>query len=110
MEHDKKPFLVIREQGVWRFTPRDSLVASHVPAQRAFLLAALEQPDPARTGVVLDLSRAAVVDSLGLTLVVKLQRTCRQQGYTFRVEGANPEVSRLFQVFSLNDLFGMQEG
>lgn len=109
MDFEKKPFLVTRDGGAWRFTARESLMARHVPAQRAFLSAALEAANPDRTAVVLDLSRAAVVDSLGITLVVKLQRTCRQQGVGFRVEGANPEVTRLFKVFSLNDLFGMQE-
>ena len=79
-----------------------NLVAGTVAAQRVFLG---EHLDRAKHAVVLDLGGAELVDSLGITLVVGLYKSCQERKLDFSVEGVNAEVMRLFKFFSLNDVF-----
>lgn len=98
-------FLVSREGDLLRFQAQANLVASHVPGQRAFLQEAIKA---ASATVVMDLSRVEIMDSLGITLLVRIYKTCQERGLVFRVTGANPEILRLAGFFSLTDLFEMQ--
>jgi anti-anti-sigma factor len=97
-----KPFKVTKENGALRFTAAEDLVARNIPAQRAQLLEAMQE---AAGPIVLDLSRIEMVDSLGITLVVRIYKTCQEKQVPFRVEGASTEILRLFKFFSLSDLF-----
>ena len=106
MASKPRPFKVARDRDGTRFTALRSLVASEIPLQRAQLLEALQD----LTGpVILDLSKAEMVDSLGLTLIVRLFKSCEAKALPFAVEGANPEVMRLFSFFTLSDLFPVKE-
>ena len=100
-------FAILLEGGTLRLKAQDSLSAAHVAAQRAFLKECLGQ---AGNAVVLDLSSSELVDSLGITLVVGLYKSCKEKGLAFSVEGANAEVARLFKFFSLDELFEIREG
>jgi anti-anti-sigma factor len=96
------PFVVTKENNTVRLTALDDLIAMHTPLQRACLQELLKEIVDA---VVLDLSRIEMVDSLGITLVVRLYKTCQAKGLPFHVEGASPELMRLFRFFCLSDLF-----
>jgi anti-sigma B factor antagonist len=101
-----KPFQVSEENGGLRFTAAEALVARNIPDQRA----QLQEDLSAATGpVVLDLAQVDVVDSLGITLVVRLYKSCEQKGLAFSVAGASAEILRLFRFFSLSDLFPIKE-
>lgn len=96
------PFHAVAKEGVLHLEARTPLVAAYVAAQRDFLKAQL---DRAERAVVLDLTCAELVDSLGVTLIVGLFKSCRERQLGFSVVGANTEVLRLFHFFSLNDCF-----
>jgi anti-sigma B factor antagonist len=100
-------FTIHKEDGILRLEALDDLSASHVSAQQAFLKTCLDQAGEA---VVLDLRRAELVDSLGITLLLGLWKSCKEKGLAFRVEGVNAEISRLFHLFSLDRVFEFREG
>ena len=92
--------------GVLRIPSNGNLVASTVEALRK---SAMEALTPPCTEVVLDLTTADVVDSLGITLMLGLFKTCQQKKIPFRVEGASPDLLRVFKLFSLPRLFPILE-
>lgn len=100
------PFKVTLEGTTLRLAPLGNLVANNVDAQRAALKEHLGQ---AQKAVVLDLGAAELVDSLGITLVVGLYKSCKERGLAFSVAGASAEVLRLFKFFSLNEVFEIRE-
>ena len=89
-----------------RISTDGNLVASTVDALRKVSLEHLEHPC---SEVVLDLASAEVVDSLGITLMLGLFKTCQQKQLAFKVEGASPDLMRVFKLFSLPRLFTVQE-
>lgn len=92
--------------GTLRIPSGGNLVASTVEERRKVAMEALATPC---TEAVLDLAGAEVVDSLGITLILGLFKTCQQRKIAFRVEGANPDLMRVFKLFSLPKLFPIQE-
>jgi anti-anti-sigma factor len=92
--------------GTLRITAPGNLVASTVEAMRKVAMEALAQPCKE---AVLDLSASEVVDSLGITLILGLFKTCQQRKVAFRVEQANPDLMRVFKLFSLPKLFTIKE-
>ena len=94
------------ENGSLRIAAGGNLVASTVEDRRKAAMEALAAPC---AEAVLDLSEAEVVDSLGITLILGLFKTCQQRKIPFRVEGANPDLMRVFKLFSLPKLFPIQE-
>ena len=89
-----------------RIAAGGNLVASTVEERRKAAMEALTVPC---TEAVLDLSASEVVDSLGITLILGLFKTCQQRKISFRVEGASPDLMRVFKLFSLPKLFPIQE-
>ena len=83
-----------------------NLVASTVEERRKAAMEALATPC---SMAILDLSTAEVVDSLGITLILGLFKTCQQRKISFRVEGASTDLMRVFKLFSLPKLFPIQE-
>jgi anti-sigma B factor antagonist len=83
-----------------------NLVASTVEALRKVVQEALTAPC---TSVSLDLRSAEVVDSLGITLILGLFKTCQQKKIPFQVEGVSPDLLRVFKLFSLPRLFTILE-
>ncbi|NTV73139.1 MAG: STAS domain-containing protein [Holophaga sp.] len=83
-----------------------NLVASTVEGRRKAAMEALAAPC---TEAVLDLTESEVVDSLGITLILGLFKTCQQRKIGFRVEGANADLMRVFKLFSLPKLFPIKE-
>ena len=91
---------------VLRIPTQGNLVASTVEALRKVAMALLATPC---SEVVLDLSSADMVDSLGITLILGLFKSCQQKQLAFRVEGASPDLMRVFKLFSLPRLFPVLE-
>ena len=89
-------------EGESRLVVKEDLVASSVTRLRAEMLEAVEQ---AGGSVVLDLSAASQVDSLGISLVVGLFKTCQKRGLAFQVEGVNANILRIFELFKLTRHF-----
>ncbi len=92
--------------GVLRLNPRGDLVASTVEGLRDAMLKALEK---AAGPVVLDLSATRQIDSLGITLVLGLFKTCQQKRLAFSIEGVSADIHRVFRLFNLTRFFPVQE-
>lgn len=92
--------------GTTRLQPKGDLVASTVEALRDALLKSLEE---AEGPVVLDLAASRQVDSLGITLVLGLFKSCQQKGLAFSVEEVNPDIHRVFRLFNLTKIFPVKE-
>ena len=95
-----------RKNGDLRLKPKGDLVASRVDAQRLSLMKALEEGSG---NVILDLGSAQQVDSLGITLVLGLFKSCQKQGFAFSVEGVSPDILRVFRLFNLQKFFPIRE-
>lgn len=90
-----------------RLEAHGDLVASTVEQERSALLSRVET----LTGpVIFDLSRVKEIDSLGITLVLGLFKSCQKLGLPFSVEGVSPEIMRVFRLFSLPKVFPVKEG
>ena len=89
-----------------RLAPRTDLVASTVEGHRGSMMKALEGAGEA---VVLDLSAVNQVDSLGITLVLGLFKSCQKAGAVFSVEGVKPDILRVFKLFNLTKFFTVKE-
>lgn len=83
-----------------------NLVASTVDAHRKAAMEALAGPC---AEVVLDLAASEVVDSLGITYLLGLYKTCQQRRIPFRVVRANPDLMRVFRLFNLQKIFSIEE-
>ncbi len=83
-----------------------NLLASTVEAERSRLQALLQH---ARGPVVLDLRKVEEIDSLGITLVLGTFKSCHKNGLPFSLEGVNPDLMRVFRLFSLPKLFPVKE-
>jgi anti-anti-sigma factor len=93
-------------EGGLRLNPKCELVASTVEALRDGLLKALGE---AKGPVILDLSYTKQIDSLGITLVLGLFKTCQQKGLGFSVEGVSADILRVFRLFNLTKFFLVKE-
>ena len=60
-------------------------------------------------GVVLDLAAVEQLDSLGITLVLGLFKSCQKAGRAFSVEGVKPDIMRVFKLFNLPRFFPIAE-
>ncbi|MBP1628282.1 MAG: hypothetical protein H6Q00_2757 [Holophagaceae bacterium] len=89
-----------------RLKPGCDLVASTVEAERASFKRALETK-PKK--LVLDLTGVSQIDSLGITLILGLYKSCQRLGIPFAVEEAAPEILRLFKLFSIHKLMPVSE-
>jgi anti-anti-sigma factor len=89
-----------------RLMPQVDLVASTVEAQRAAIMKAMER----RPGtVVLDLGEVEQLDSLGITLILGLFKSCRKDGVPFAIEEARADLMRVFRLFNLPKFFPIAE-
>lgn len=102
----KSPMLADKAGELLRLAPRTDLVASTVEGHRASMMKALAS---AEESVVLDLSSVGQVDSLGITLVLGLFKSCQKTGAAFSVEGVRPDILRVFKLFNLNRFFSVKE-
>lgn len=93
---------VLNEGGACRIIPQGNVVASSVDGMRAEIRAALE---PVSDPVVFDLSKVQELDSLGISLVVGLFKSCQQKNLAFSVEGVSPNLMRVFSLFKLQGYF-----
>jgi anti-anti-sigma factor len=93
--------------GVLRLNPKGDIVASTVEGLREALLKAIAE---AKGAVVLDLSSTRQIDSLGITLVLGLFKSCQQKSMGFSIEGVNPDILRVFRLFNLTKFFPVKEG
>ncbi len=89
-----------------RLQTQGDLLASTVEQERTTLLARIED----LTGpVIFDLSMVKEIDSLGITLILGLFKSCQKKGLPFSVEGVSPEIMRVFRLFSLPKVFPVKE-
>lgn len=93
------------EDGV-RLHPKGDLVASTVEATKRNLLRAIED---AEGRVVLDMALVKVVDSMGITLVLGLYKTCKGKSLGFEVVNLSPDIHRVFKLFNLTKFFPVAE-
>jgi anti-anti-sigma factor len=103
----KGPLAATRKGEVLRLKPRVDLVASTVEAQRGAMTKALESSEGP---VVLDLTEVEQIDSLGITLILGLFKSCQKSGAPFSVEGVKPDLMRVFRLFNLPKFFPILEG
>jgi len=86
--------------------PHGNLVASTVESVRTAIAQALARMPE---GVVLDLAEVEQLDSLGITLVLGVFKTCQKAGKAFRVQGVRPDLMRVFRLFNLSKFFPVAE-
>jgi len=102
-----KTSLVNRKKGdTQRLTPKGNLVASTVEGHRVSMMKALEAP---AEKVVLDLAAVDLMDSLGITLVLGLFKSCQKASSAFSIEGVKPDIMRVFRLFNLTKFFPIVE-
>jgi anti-anti-sigma factor len=89
-----------------RLKPEVDLVASTVETQRAAMMKALEAGPAA---VVLDLGAVSQLDSLGITLILGLFKTCQKTSTPFSIEGVKADLMRVFRLFNLPRFFPIHE-
>jgi anti-anti-sigma factor len=106
MTTSKPPLAAIRKGEVLRLKPQVDLVASTVEVQRGTMMKAMETRQSA---VVLDLGAVEQIDSLGITLVLGLFKTCQKTGASFAIEGVRPDIMRVFRLFNLPKFFSILE-
>ena len=106
MAATKSPMKILRTEGSVRLQPKGDLVASTVRVLRSDLLTAVEE---AQVAVVLDLSSTKQIDSLGITLVLGLFKSCQKKAIAFSIEGANTDLLRVFKLFNLTKFFPIAE-
>ncbi|MDR3671045.1 MAG: STAS domain-containing protein [Holophaga sp.] len=106
MPTSKPPIVSATEGEVLRLAPKVDLVASTVEIQRGAMMKAL---DSRQGAVVLDLSAVEQIDSLGITLVLGLFKTCQKAGNPFRIEGVRADIMRVFRLFNLPKFFSILE-
>ena len=92
----------VGEKSGVRLVPQEDLVASNLEALKDEIQ---QQLQTAEEAVVLDLSGIEHVDSLGITLMVGVYKSCKEKGLDFSVEGANNNLVKLFNLFKLTRYF-----
>ena len=107
MTANKSPLGASPKTQVLRLKPMVDLVASTVEAQRETMMKALGSGAEA---VVLDLEGVEQMDSLGITLVLGLFKTCQKASTPFSIEGVKADIMRVFRLFNLPKFFPIQEG
>jgi anti-sigma B factor antagonist len=95
-----------KDGAVLRLQPQVDLVASTVEAQRDAMTRAL---DAEKSAVVLDLGTVEQLDSLGITLILGLFKSCQKAGVPFSIEGVRPDLMRVFRLFNLPKFFPVRE-
>ena len=100
------PLAAERDGARLRLQPQVNLVASTVEHQRSAMAQALKNP---AGEVVLDLAQVEQLDSLGITLVLGLFKSCQKEGTPFRLEGVRPDLMRVFRLFNLAKFFPIRE-
>jgi anti-anti-sigma factor len=90
-----------------RIKAQSNLIASSVEGERERMLRVLES---AQGPVILDLSSTHQIDSLGITLVLGLFKSCEKKGLRFSIEGVQTDIMRVFRLFSMTKLFPIAEG
>ena len=106
MTSSNAPLGVTWNESLMRLQPKVDLVASTVEIQRGTMMKALEAKQSA---VVLDLGAVEQIDSLGITLVLGLFKTCQKSGIPFSIEGVKPDIMRVFRLFNLPKFFTILE-
>jgi anti-anti-sigma factor len=102
-----KTALLAKKTGeVLRLTPKTDLVASTVEGHRTSMMKAIESSSEA---VVLDLTSVDQIDSLGITLVLGLFKSCQKGGKGFSIEGVKHDILRVFKLFNLTKFFPVAE-
>jgi len=106
MTPTKSALLAKKTGEVLRLTPKTDLVASTVEGHRTSMMKAIES---ATDGVVLDLTSVDQIDSLGITLVLGLFKSCQKGGMAFSIEGVKSDMLRVFKLFNLTKFFPVTE-
>jgi anti-sigma B factor antagonist len=97
---------ITRDQDKLLLKPSGNIVASTVESVRDIVRPAVEE---STQGVVLDLGDVSQLDSLGVSLVVGLFKSCRSREVDFRIEGASADLMRVFRLFRLDHYFSISE-
>jgi anti-sigma B factor antagonist len=61
--------------------------------------------DPDATLVILDLSRVAIVPSLGLGLLVQILNKCKARQQRLKLVGVQPQIRQVFSITKLDRIF-----
>ncbi len=86
-----------RENGVWTLKVQGDLLSTNAKEIRASvedLLAAPERVTGLKS-LVLDLTGASMIDSVGLNLIVAILRATKQAGGAMSIRHNNPNVHRI---------------
>lgn len=90
------------KDGMLKLSLNGDLLASNVEELRAQVKPDLEAE---LESVVLDLSETKKIDSLGISFVVGLYKSCQDKEMSFAVTGANDSLISVFKLFKLTNYF-----
>lgn len=97
---------ITKVEGGLHIHPSVDLVASKVEGLRDGLQSAL---DGVSGRVTLSLEGVTQIDSLGVTLVLGLFKSCQKQGLAFEVVDVDRNLVRVFRLFNLTKFFPVRE-
>lgn len=86
----------------------EDLTANNVPMFNETLKEMLSGED-AHEELVLDLNHMENIDSVGVTFVINLYKTIKNDGKLFRVVGASSDVQSLFKLMRLDQFFDLKD-
>ncbi len=101
--------LISEEQGVPVLRTAGDVILASAPRFQAALKKALEeveQTEPARHVLVLDLSETEFMDSVGLGTLIGITEGLRERGGEVRLVSPSEPVRRMLEVTGLLDAFG----
>jgi anti-anti-sigma factor len=86
-----------RENGIWTIRVQGDLLSTNAKDIRASVEELLTAPERVSglKSLVLDLTGASMIDSVGLNLVVAILRATKQAGGTMSIRHNNPNVHRI---------------
>lgn len=96
----------VKVEGLLTLRPRNNLVAGSLDVQDGQWITNIQKDC---REVVLDLSKVILVDSVGISTIIGMQKDCVKQGVDFRVVGVSENVYRVFKLFRLSEFFSIEK-
>ncbi|MCX7712005.1 MAG: STAS domain-containing protein [Clostridia bacterium] len=59
-------------------------------------------------GVILNLGKVSMIDSIGITFVIGLYKSASNMGKGFKVSGLNTDIKQLFGIMRLDQVFEIE--
>ncbi len=85
----------------------EDLIAANVRQYNLNVMELLDQETEFEE-LELDLAETENIDSVGVTFVISLYKTCLNEGKQFKVSGSNDDIVQLFKLMKLDEFFDLE--